>query len=352
MALMLSKEAQQALISWEPISSRIITARFQTTHKRINLQIIQCYAPTNNAEEEMKDNFYNQLQHLLQSRKEKDLTLLMGDMNAKVGNNNNGYELAMGRHGLGTMNENGERFSDICADTNLVIGGTIFPHKHIHKATWISPDHTTENQIDHICINRKFRRSLLDVTVKRGADAGSDHHPLAAKLQLKLKCRNTPAGNRTKYNIQLFQDIGTTELYKTTLQNRFQTLQEQPVKEYSLKSVWKETCLEDLGKRTTNHKPWLSTETWKKIEERRAKKDTPNKCKTRARKAAAHNDYEEANKEVRKSAKRNKKIYIEALAKEAQEAAAQNNLKELYMTTRKLAEKFRQNNTQIRNKEG
>ncbi|CAJ1050820.1 craniofacial development protein 2-like [Xyrichtys novacula] len=36
-ALMLSKEAQRALISWEPINSRIITARFQTTHKRINL---------------------------------------------------------------------------------------------------------------------------------------------------------------------------------------------------------------------------------------------------------------------------------------------------------------------------
>ena len=75
----------------------------------------------------------------------------MGDMNAKVGNNNNGYELAMGKNGLGTMNGNGERFADVCADNNLVIGGTVFPHKPIHKATWISPDHTTEKQIDHIC---------------------------------------------------------------------------------------------------------------------------------------------------------------------------------------------------------
>ena len=149
-AFMLSKEAQRALVSWEPIHSRIITARFQTTHKRINLQIIQCYAPTNNTDEELKDNFYNQLQHLLQNRKEKYLLLLMGDMNAKVGNNNNGYELAMGKHRLGPMNENGERFADVCADNNLVIGGTVFPHKPIHKATWISPDHTTENQIDHI----------------------------------------------------------------------------------------------------------------------------------------------------------------------------------------------------------
>ena len=134
-AFMLSKEAQRALISWEPINSRLITARFKTTHKRINLQLIQCYAPTNNTEEETKDIFYNQLQQLLQARKEKDITILMGDMNAKVGNDNSGYQLVMGKHGIGCMNENGERFADTCADYNLVIGGTVFPHKPIHKAT-------------------------------------------------------------------------------------------------------------------------------------------------------------------------------------------------------------------------
>ena len=51
------------------------------------------------------------------------------------------------------MNDNGERFADLCASNQLVIGGSIFPHKRIHKATWISPDHVTENQIDHSCTN-------------------------------------------------------------------------------------------------------------------------------------------------------------------------------------------------------
>ena len=70
--------------------------------------------------------------------------ILIGDMNAKIGGNNNGFETVMGREGPGTMNENGERFAAACADNNLVIGGSVFPHKNIHKATWVSADHTTE----------------------------------------------------------------------------------------------------------------------------------------------------------------------------------------------------------------
>ncbi|KAJ3609530.1 hypothetical protein NHX12_024050 [Muraenolepis orangiensis] len=68
----------------------------------------------------------------------------------------------MGTQGLGKMNENGERFTDLCSLNQLVIGGSIFPHKRIHKATWRSPDNVTENQIDHVCINQKFRRSWQD----------------------------------------------------------------------------------------------------------------------------------------------------------------------------------------------
>ena len=135
------------------------------------------YAPTNEASDEVKDQFYERLKGVLGSnRPQRELTILMGDMNAKIGNCNIGYEEVMGTHGLGDMNNNGERFADLCAKYELVIGGSVFPHKRIHKASWVSPNYTVENQIDHFCISRKFRRTLLDVRVMRGADASSDHH--------------------------------------------------------------------------------------------------------------------------------------------------------------------------------
>ena len=75
----------------------------------------------------------------------------MRDFNAKIGMDNTGYEDIMGTHGLGQINENGECFADLCALNQLVIGGSIFPQMRIHKAPWLSPNHVTENQIDHIC---------------------------------------------------------------------------------------------------------------------------------------------------------------------------------------------------------
>ncbi len=69
----------------------------------------------------------------------------MGDLNVKVGHYNSGHSSVMGK-----LNENGQLYADFCAENNLVIGETVFPHKEIHKTTWASSDQSTESQIDHI----------------------------------------------------------------------------------------------------------------------------------------------------------------------------------------------------------
>ena len=130
-AIIISKEAQRTLIGWEPVIARIIMAKFKTSHKCIALNIIQCNAPTNDADEEVKEEFYQILEETTRKCSEKDITILLGDMNVKVGNENTGHEQVLGKHGLGTMNENGELFANCCANYNLVIGGTIFPHKNV-----------------------------------------------------------------------------------------------------------------------------------------------------------------------------------------------------------------------------
>ena len=113
---MLSRVAQRVLIGSEAHGPRIITASFRTQKKKIKMKDIQCYAPTNDSDEETKDEFYSRLQSILDKCREKDVIILMGYFNAKIGTDNNGYEEIMGTQGVGEMNENGERFADMPAD--------------------------------------------------------------------------------------------------------------------------------------------------------------------------------------------------------------------------------------------
>ena len=182
-ALILSKEAGKSLKEWEPISEWIIFARFES--KCQNTTIIQVYAPTNDAEEGVKEDFNQQLQSAYSKTKARDLTMVISDLNAKVGADNRNWEVSMGTHGEGVINENGEMFCDFCTSNGLVIGGTLFPPKKSHKLTWRSPDGITENQIDHVAINKTWRSSLQDTRVMRSADAGSDHHLVVAVIKIK-----------------------------------------------------------------------------------------------------------------------------------------------------------------------
>ena len=133
-AIMATQSAMKAYMEWNPVSTKTITARFKSIGRTVS--VIQCYAPTNGENEEAKEEFYR-LQNVLGETPRRDIKILMGDTNAKVGSDNTGREEIMGKHGLGTMNENGELFADFCTFNDLVIDGSVFPHKTMHKATWV-----------------------------------------------------------------------------------------------------------------------------------------------------------------------------------------------------------------------
>ena len=133
-ALALDKESAKCLECWAPISDRIISACFYSRY--IKTSIIQVYAPTNEAEVEAKDNFYDQPQKVVDYVPKHDILVLMGDWNAIVGERQVGEEGVMGKEALKSVrNDNGERFVEFCATNGLVITSTSFSHKDIHKYT-------------------------------------------------------------------------------------------------------------------------------------------------------------------------------------------------------------------------
>ncbi|XP_068191488.1 craniofacial development protein 2-like [Antennarius striatus] len=213
-AIMMMKDARKALTEWKPINSRIMSATFNTSNRRVKTHIIQCYAPINNVDDEVKAIFYDSLNHQVNVIKARDLVILRGDFNAKIGGQNNGYETVMRKQGVGTMDENGEMFEETCVNTNIVIGGSVFPHKTIHKTTWVSPGHVTDNQISHISNSKKFRRVMKYVRTGKGADETSDHHLLIGKFKLRLKTYQQAKRQRMKYNTEYLSNGRVTKHFQ------------------------------------------------------------------------------------------------------------------------------------------
>ena len=147
--------------------------------------VIQVYALTSNAEEAEVEQFYEDLQDLLQLTPKKDVIFIIGDWNAKVGSQETPG--VIGKFGLGIQNEAGQRLIEFCHENALVIANTLFQQHKRWLYTWASPDGWHQNQIDCILCRQRWRNSIQSAKTRLGADCGSDHELLIAKFRLKLK---------------------------------------------------------------------------------------------------------------------------------------------------------------------
>ena len=115
----------------------MISVHFQG--KPLNITVIQVYAPISNAEEAEVEQFYEDLQDLLELTPKKDVLFIIGDWIAKVGSQETPG--VTGKFGLGVQNEaGGQRLIEFCQEKALVIANTLFQQHKRRLYTWTSPD--------------------------------------------------------------------------------------------------------------------------------------------------------------------------------------------------------------------
>ena len=349
--LSLSKRVKNSLISFTPTSERVLTARLHS--KQINISVVVAYAPTEDADENEKDKFYKTLTDTFDELPRHDLKLLLGDFNAKVTSDRYGCEAIIGGESLhSSSNDNGTRLVDFCAASQLVIGGTLFKHKDIHKGTWRSPNGLTVNQIDHICISRRFRHSLVDVKVSRGADIGSDHYLVRGWLKIKLQSvAKTNAKRPDIPAIEHLRNSTKVEEYNVALQNRFECLDS----EVDLECMWNnfkktisDVSMEVLGKRPRKIKEQhLSQKTKDLLDQRgKFKRKDPNSDANRS-------EYSKLNKLVKKSSRIDDNNWATRVATDLEEAASKGQQREIWAKIKKISGKSKKKQAAtVRGKDG
>ncbi|XP_070508684.1 uncharacterized protein, partial [Chironomus tepperi] len=351
--LLLSASAGRALIDWSPVSDRILVARFRTRAR--NVSIIQVYSPTNMADTCSKDNFYELLSATLSNTPRGDIQILMGDLNAKVGSDNSNREFVMGRHGIGTANDNGERFVELCTSHGLVIGGTVFIHKDIHKVTWHSNDGITQNQIDHISISHKWRGSLMDVRVFRGAEVHTDHKLLVATLKIRLAADKPRFANHTRRVDPLKLQIPQCrEKFRKALEQQLNiTAPTDPEQHWEhLRKACINASESTIPLAHERKKCYISDSTWSIIEQRKQAKQACDVARSQQQRLEALGRYNALDRQVKHSARQDRRTWLNSIADQAQDAANKQQSRELYRLTKRLAGQSRPADKPVKSVDG
>ena len=234
----------------QPINGRLMTCRIDS-HNGNSLTLISAYAPTMQRTVEEKELFYENLGECIRRAKD-DSILILGDFNARVGNDWQSWAIVMGKHGVGKMNTNELMLLEFCTRFQLIITGTVFQLKNHLKTTWMHMRSRHWHQLDHILANSKARVFVKITKASLTADCFTDHRLLMCKCKISAV--------KKKGNLKPPKKLDTTmtKERKEILQRFFQEkLPDAEADWKQLKSVLSDAAKHVFGKEKRKHHDWF-----------------------------------------------------------------------------------------------
>ena len=200
-----------------------MTIKLNTKHVPMN--VIHVYAPTSASSPEDIEIFYNDLQNIIDRIPKREICMMTGDLNAKVGEGKD-LDSGVGAFGHGKRNERGDMLSTFCQVNDFVITNTLFNHPLRKRYTWVSPLDQSRHQIDYILVNKFWKNIVIDSKTMPGADADTDHLLVKARFRLKAMKGEKKKGP-IRFNIDRFEQKEIREEYELETKNRFSILATQ-----------------------------------------------------------------------------------------------------------------------------
>ena len=213
---MLRPFAKKSLSSITRESSRILKATFSGNPERT---IIITYSPTNVADEEVVNEFYDELDVVTKSVPSHNFLGVIGDFNARLGK-----DIAAFTYHEST-NRNGELLHNFALENNLLVTNTRFQKKESKLWTCILPS-GYKVQIDYILVRKKWQNSMMNSQAYNSfASTGSDHRIVIARIRLSLRANSKTQSKKVKYDWSLLQkDPEIQDKYSVEVRNKYTIL--------------------------------------------------------------------------------------------------------------------------------
>ena len=249
------------------VSSRLIVIRQRASP--FNITIIQGYAPTSDYDDDAVEDFYDHLQEILDQSPKKNILVVLGDWNAKVGEDKfKNWKGTCGRYCNPETNERGLRLLEFACYNDLLLTNALGKHKVSRRWTWHSPNGGYHNQIDYIMVWRRFMTSVNTAKTRSfsGADIGSDHDLVMMSLRLRLNKMKMPGPARVKFDLEKLKDPQVADAFQAMIGGKFAPVillnaddTEVDILVNSFNKALTESASEILGKRRAVKRSWVTT---------------------------------------------------------------------------------------------
>ena len=181
--IMVREELAESVLEVKRVSDILMAMKLELKGSILN--IVSAYAlPVNNSMEE-KNDFWEDLDGLIESILKEERIVLGADLNGHVGEGNIGDEEIMGRYGAGRRNKERSVVVDFGKGMDLAIVNTYFKKKDEHRVTYKRGRKST--QVDYVMCRRRNLKEMCDCKVIVYECVAKQHRMVVCKMALMLK---------------------------------------------------------------------------------------------------------------------------------------------------------------------
>ena len=181
--IMVMEELAESVLEVKRVSDRLMAMNLEVKGSILN--IVSAYAPQVNNSMEEKNDFWEDLNGLIESISKEERIVLGADLNGHVGKGHIGDENIMGRYGAGTKNKEGSMVVGFGKRMDLAIVNTYFKKKDEYRVTYKSGGKST--LIDYVMRRRRNLKEMHDCKVILNECVAKQHHMVVCKRALMVK---------------------------------------------------------------------------------------------------------------------------------------------------------------------